>query len=256
MMKIATFNANSLRARLQIVLDWLAKESPDILSVQETKVQDKDFPLKDLEGCGYNIVYRGQKSYNGVAIFSKEPIEVLRFGLPGEPADEARMIAAKIGQITVINTYIPQGFEIDSEKYQYKLAWFNRLGEYFKNNFKPSDKVIWLGDLNVAPEAIDLHSPKTHKNNVCFNPELTEHFYSICKWGFTDLFRMHCTAGGHYTFWDYRAPNALKNNTGWRLDYIMATEALAKNCKACHIDITPRKLSRPSDHTFLIAEFD
>ena len=255
-MKIATFNANSLRSRLPIVLEWLAECKPDVLCVQETKVQDVDFPADAFEGSPYQPVFMGQKKYNGVAIFSDSDISDVSFGLDDEPKDKPRMIKAVINGVSIVNTYIPQGQDTESEKFQYKLEWFARLGEYFTKHFKPDDPVIWLGDLNIAREARDVHDPDGLWGSVCYCKPVQDALDSVMNWGFVDLFRQHNDEPGQYTFWDYRIPNGFKRNLGWRLDYIMATKPLAEKCTACWIDKTPRQMERPSDHTFLIAEFD
>jgi len=254
-MKIATFNANSIRARTEIISNWLAENQPDVLCVQETKVQDKDFPADIFAKTGYEFVFKGEKSYNGVAIFSKHKLTGVGFGLDSEPKDDARMIKAKTAGITIINTYIPQGFEIESEKYQYKLDWLKRLLEYFKKHFKPTDKLLWLGDFNIAFEAKDVYDPVALDGTVCFNRQLSENLKKFMDWGFADLFRKHNTDTGQFTFWDYREPNGFKRNRGWRLDYIMGTEPMGKACTNCYVDKKPRTLEKPSDHTFLVAEF-
>ncbi|MCE5341832.1 MAG: exodeoxyribonuclease III [Planctomycetaceae bacterium] len=255
-MKIATFNVNSIRSRTQIVLDWLKENKPDALCLQETKVQDKDFPADAFADSGYEFVYKGEKSYNGVAIFSKHKITDVQYGLDSEPSDPARMIKIKTADVTIINTYIPQGFEIESEKYQYKLDWYKRLLKYFKSNFEPIDKILWLGDLNIAYEAKDVHDPKRLDGSVCFNKELSGVFKKFIDWGFADLFRKFCTDEGQYSFWDYREPNGFKRNRGWRLDYIMGTPPMAKACVNCVIDKKPRTLEKPSDHTPVVAAFE
>jgi exodeoxyribonuclease-3 len=204
---------------------------------------------------GYEFVFKGEKSYNGVAIFSKHKLAAIEFGLDSEPKDEARMIKVKTGGLTIVNTYIPQGFEIESEKYQYKLDWLKRLLEYFKKHFKPKDKLLWIGDFNIAYEAKDVYDPVALDGTVCFNRQLSEVLKKFIDWGFTDLFRLHCDNSGQFTFWDYREPNGFRRNLGWRLDYIMGTEPMSKKCVNCRIDKKPRTLEKPSDHTFLIAEF-
>lgn len=255
-MKIATFNVNSLRVRLPIVLTWLTKHQPDILCVQETKVQDHDFPTEVFEQTGYNYIFRGQKTYNGVAIFSKHKITNVKFGLDNEPFDKPRLAKAQITRFTIVNTYIPQGYLPDSEKFQYKLNWFKRLGDFFKNNFKSTEPLIWVGDFNVAPEPIDVYDPKALLGHVCFCPEVSIALQNIIKWGFTDIFRKHCKEAGQYTFFDYRARSSVSRNLGWRLDHIMATKPLAEKSINCYIDRQPRLEQRPSDHTPLVAEFD
>jgi exodeoxyribonuclease-3 len=254
-MKIGSFNVNSLRSRLPIVIRWLAEHQPNVLAVQETKVQDADFPTDAFEAAGYKHVFKGQKSYNGVAIFSKTEIKNARFGFSSEPKDEARLITVEIAGIVVVNTYIPQGYLPESEKFEYKLNWFNRLLTFFDKNFKPTDPVVWVGDFNVAPQPIDVYDSKNLLGHVCFCPEVTEALNRVIRWGFVDVFRMHCSEAGQYTFWDYRLPNSFKRNLGWRLDHIMATKPLAEKCTACYIDKEPRSTEKPSDHTPIVAEF-
>jgi len=255
-MKVASFNVNSLRARLPVVLQWLEKHQPDVLCVQETKVQDVDFPFEAFEPTKYNCIFKGQKKYNGVAVFAKSKIENPKFGFDEEPEDQPRLAKAEINGITIVNTYIPQGFSPESEKFQYKLDWFKRLKHYFDKNFKPADPIIWTGDFNIAPEPRDVYDPKDLLGHVCFHPEVHKALADVMSWGFVDVFRMHCDKGGQYTFWDYRLPNSFKRNLGWRLDHIMATKPLAEKSTTCYIDAKPRIAERPSDHTPISAEFN
>ena len=254
-MKVVSFNVNSLRARLPIVLQWLAEYQPNILCVQETKVQDNDFPIEAFNETEYRYVFKGQKSYNGVAIFSRNEITNVEFGFDDKPKDEARLIKAEINGVIIVNTYIPQGYLPESQKFEYKLNWFGRLLTFFEKNFKPTDPVLWVGDLNVAPQPIDVYDPVNLLGHVCYHPQIHEALENIVQWGFVDVFRMHCKEAGQYTFWDYRL-NSFKRNLGWRLDHIMATKPLAEKCTACYIDAQPRFAERPSDHTPIIAEFD
>ena len=254
-MKIATFNANSLRSRLGIVTKWLSEEQPDVLCVQETKVQDVDFPAGAFADSGYEFVFKGQKKYNGVAIFSSSKIEQAESGLDDEPKDQARLIKAVVNGISIVNTYIPQGHSPESEKFQYKLQWFERLGHFFDKHFAPDEPVIWLGDFNVAPLPIDVHDPDSLLGHVCYCREVHEALKRVMDWGFTDIFRKHCSDPEQFTFWDYRVPNGFKRNIGWRLDHIMATSALAEKSVDCWIDKAPRGAEKPSDHTFLVARF-
>ena len=255
-MKVASFNVNSLRARLTIVLQWLDEHQPDILCVQETKVQDTDFPTDAFDRTEYKYVFKGQKSYNGVAIFSRSEISNVQFGFDDEPKDQPRLIKAEINGIVIVNTYIPQGYLPESEKFEYKLNWFNRLLTLFDKNFKPTDPVLWVGDFNVAPEPMDVYDPEALLGHVCFHPDVHKALEKVMQWGFVDVFRTHCSEPGQYTFWDYRIRNSFKRNLGWRLDHIMATEPLAKKSTACYIDKEPRLAERPSDHTPIIAEFN
>jgi exodeoxyribonuclease-3 len=254
-MKVTSYNVNGLRARLAIVIKWLRANSPDVLCVQETKVQDSEFPNEAFDEINYQYAFKGQKSYNGVAIFSKSDIRNITFGLDDEPKDETRLIRATIRNINIVNTYIPQGYSVESDKFKYKLNWFKRLRKYFENNFKPTDPILWTGDFNIAPAAVDVYDPQGLLGHVCFHPEVHKVMAKVLKWGFIDIFRMHCDQPGQYTFWDYRM-NAFKRNLGWRLDFIMATKPLADKCTNCYIDREPRKAQRPSDHTPIIAEFN
>jgi len=255
-MIIASFNVNSLRARLPIVLNWLNEKRPDVLCLQETKVQDKDFPAEVFDEAGYNYAFAGQKSYNGVAILAKSRIADVHAGFDNEPKDEARLIKVEINGVIIVNTYVPQGYLPESDKFQYKLEWFRRLQKFFERNFKSTDLVLWTGDLNIAPEPIDVHDPEGLLGHVCFHPDVHRELKKVMDWGFADVFRLHNKEPGQYTFWDYRPYNAVKHNLGWRLDHIMATKPLAKKCAACFIDKAPRLLPRPSDHTPIVAEFD
>jgi exodeoxyribonuclease III len=256
-MKVATFNANSIRARLPIILDWLAETQPDVLCVQETKVVDELFPQMAFESAGYHAAFRGQKSYNGVAILSREKLKNVASGFDdGGPSDDTRLIRGTLNGVHIINTYVPQGMDLKSDKYQYKLEWFERLLSFFDKHYTTRQKVLWCGDMNVAQTDIDLHDPKGHKGHVCFNPEVQAAFQKIADWGFTDVFRQHHPEPDQYTFYDYRASNALKQGKGWRIDLIMTTPSLTKKCTDTWIDLAPRRCERPSDHTPLVAEFD
>ena len=255
-MKIATFNSNSVRARMEIVQSWLEKELPDLLCLQETKVQDKDFPAKAFEELGYNAIYRGQKSYNGVAMISRMPFNDVRLDLYEKGDEQARFISASIMNIPVLNVYVPQGFAPGTEKFRYKLDWFNDLIIHIKGGYDPGQPLILTGDFNVALEPEDLYDPEGLKGQAGFHPDEQEIMRNLLDWGLVDIFRRHHTGNGLYTFWDYRIPNALKREMGWRIDYILATRTLAEKTTGVWIDTEPRGLDKPSDHTFLVAEFD
>jgi len=256
-MIIATFNANSVRSRLDAILQWLKTHKPDVLCIQETKVEDKDFPALAFTESGYNVVFRGEKSYNGIATVSAEKPAEVRFGFDdgGQP-DDTRLLYTRIGSVNIVNTYVPQGREIDHPMYQYKLEWFKRLKNYFDRHFSPKSPVMWLGDLNVAPEAMDIHNAAAQDDHVCYHINVRKAFADTINWGFVDVFRKHHPEPGQYTFFDYRTINAVKRNMGWRVDHILATPPLAKKCTNSYIDLGPRMQSKPSDHTFLAAEFD
>lgn len=257
MFKVASFNTNSIRARLGLILEWLEKERPDVLCLQETKVEDKDFPLPAFTGLGYNAVFKGQKSYNGVAILSPHPLENVRTGAGDwAEAGEARLIEATVRGIPVVNTYIPQGRDPASEIFLYKIRWIRAMRDYFSGRFQPSDPLLWLGDFNVAPEPLDVYDPKRLLGRIGFHPEEHKALQHVRDWGLVDVFRRHVREGGHYTFWDYRVPRLLERNLGWRVDHIWATEPLAGLSRRAWIDVEPRRREKPSDHTFIAAEFD
>jgi exodeoxyribonuclease-3 len=256
MTKIATFNVNSLRKRLPLVLDWLEQHRPDVLCLQETKVQDEDFPAMALTSTGYHVTFRGMKAYNGVAVLTRQPPEQVSYGLDdgGEP-DEARLIRVTYQGVPIINTYIPQGYLIDSPKYQYKLEWFTRLRRYFDKHLSPKKPAIWCGDMNVAPRPIDVHSPEKHLKHVCYHEDVRKAYAETVAWGFVDVFLKLYPDRQQYTFWDYRQPSSLDANKGWRIDHILATPPLAEKVAEVAVDLEPRRAKDPSDHTFLWAEF-
>ncbi|MCD6297934.1 MAG: exodeoxyribonuclease III [Deltaproteobacteria bacterium] len=254
-MKCATFNTNSIRARLPIIKDWLDREQPDVLCVQETKVQDKDFPANPFEEAGYHVIFKGQKSYNGVAIISRIPPDDILLNLYDKEDEQARFMSAGIGDIPVINVYVPQGFAVGTDKFEYKLSWLNDLLKHIKENYDPAQPLLVAGDFNVALEPIDVFDPEKFKGEVGFHPDEQAILRQFSDWGLVDVFRKHEPAGDHYTFWDYRIPNALKRKMGWRIDYILATAPLAVKSERVRIDTEARMLEKPSDHTFLVAEF-
>lgn len=256
-MKIASFNANGIRARRVVIEQWLEKEHPDILCLQETKVPDKDFPLEAFIDHHYHCAFRGEKGYNGVAIISRRPLQQVRFGFgEGEPPEDTRLISARAGAIKVVNTYVPQGGVPESEKFRHKLDFFVRLREYFERCFDPSTAVVWVGDFNVAPEPIDVYDPEALRGSVGFHPEEQAALGRVKEWGFADVFRRHQPGGGEYTFWDYRVPRAMERGLGWRIDHIWGSASAASRSQRAWIDRSARRLPKPSDHTFIVAEFD
>ena len=255
-MRLATFNANSVRSRLPIILDWLATHQPDVLCLQETKVQDADFPTEGFTGAGYQVVFRGEKSYNGVAIVSREKPDEIRFGLDdGKSPDETRLVAARFGSLQIVNTYVPQGRSLDHPMFAYKLEWFRRLKSFFDRHYQPNQPIAWLGDLNIAPAPEDVHNAADQEDHVCYHRDVRAAFADTVSWGFTDVFRRHHPEPGHYTFFDYRTVNAVKRKMGWRVDHILVTKPLVRTSCDCSIDLAPRLLPSPSDHTFLFADF-
>ena len=255
-MKIATYNVNSIRSRMHIVLPWLRENSPDYFCMQETKVADAGFPAAEFEALGYHVVFKGDKQYKGVAIASKPKPQKITFGFDSEPVDSDRLIIATYKDLTVINTYVPQGQEIESPQFAYKLEWFARFKKYLQKHFQPENEIIWCGDLNVAPEDIDVHDPKRILGHVCFNPEIWKAYEEAKSWGFTDIFRKHHPGiAGQYTFFDYRIKDSVNRKLGWRVDHMLATKLLAAKSKSCTIDLASRLAPKPSDHLIVYAQW-
>ena len=256
-MRIATFNCNSIRTRLDTVVAWLSRYRPDILGLQETKVVDELFPVDALRATGYHVAYRGMKGYNGVALLSRQAPDEVSFGLRGRgPAEEARRRRARVGRLHGINTDVPQGRSVDHAMFRYKVAWFRRLRRDFERNLSPREAVVWMGDLNVAAEPMDVYNPEERGQHVCFHADARRAFAQCRAWGFVDVFRRHHPEGGRYTFFDYRRAFSPGRQTGWRLDYILATPVFAKRSRDAWIDLAPRAGPRPSDHAVVAADFD
>ncbi len=260
--KIATYNVNSIRSRLHIIIPWLQENRPDVLCMQETKVADALFPADAFTEIGYHVIFRGEKRYNGVAVASLEEPENVFYGLgdgsdKNDAADEDRLIAARYSGIQVINAYVPQGRKREDAQFAYKLQWYERFRDFLERNWSNNDPLIWCGDLNVAPESIDVHDPKRLLGHVCFTPEVWDAFARVKSWGLEDLFRKHHPGKPQcFTFYDYRVPKSIERKLGWRIDHILATRNLVESCKSCYIDMNPRLADKPSDHTVLAAEFD
>jgi exodeoxyribonuclease-3 len=215
-MKVATFNANSIRSRLETVVRWLQRQEPDVLCIQETKVQDRDFPAQALRDIGYQAAFRGEKAYNGVALLSRARPDVVAFGIDdGRPSDETRLVYARVGGLHIVNTYVPQGRALDHPMYRYKLDWLKRLKAYFGRHFTPRLKLVWVGDMNVAPEPMDIYNAEQQQNHVCFHADVRKAFADTVAWGFTDCFRRLHPEAGHYTFFDYRAPRSATWDGEW-----------------------------------------
>jgi exodeoxyribonuclease-3 len=254
--KMATFNVNGIRSRLPIVLDWLAKYQPDVLCMQEIKCRDSDFIAAPFTEMGYTASVRGQKSFNGVAILTlRQPKEVLSEFCDGGPEDEARLLAVHVDDIWVINTYVPQGRSPEDPAFRHKLAFFARLKQWLETRFDPALPLVWTGDINVAPESMDVFDPKRMEGKVGFHPAEREALASVAAWGLTDLFRKHRPEQKQFTFWDYRLPKSFERDLGWRIDHILATETLVSASIDCFVDTEPRVLDKPSDHTPVCAEF-
>ena len=250
-MRLATWNVNSLKVRLPHVLDWLIANQPDVLCLQEIKQEDQQFPLLQLQEIGYQAVFSGQKTYNGVAIISKSAPQDVVCGLPNLPDIQKRLIAATFDGVRVVCVYIPNGQSLDSDKYQYKLAWLAALQEWLKEELVRYPKLALLGDYNIAPEDRDVHDPLAWVGNVLVSEPERAAFRGMQQLNLRDCFRLFEQAEKSYSWWDYRMM-AFRRNLGLRIDHILISAAL--QCSACSIDRVPRKLERPSDHAPVMAD--
>ncbi|NJO67157.1 MAG: exodeoxyribonuclease III [Leptolyngbyaceae cyanobacterium RM1_405_57] len=262
-MKIATWNVNSIRTRLEHVTNWLQENPVDVLCVQETKVVDDDFPRSPLESLGYHLYVYGQKSYNGVALISRLPLTDVKMGfsavLPdtsvGDLDDQKRVISGIISdQLRLINLYVPNGSSVGSDKYEYKLRWLKTLREYVQALLLQSPNPLLIcGDFNIALEDLDIHNSQGRETMVMATDLERESLKAVLDLGLQDVFRKFNQEGGQYSWWDYRTA-AFRRNLGWRIDHHYATQTLYESAKSCTIDIAPRKLEKPSDHAPVIVE--
>ena len=255
-MKIATWNVNSVLARLPHLMKWLEAVGPDLLCIQETKCTDDKFPFDAVKDLGYGCVTFGQQSYNGVAILSRGECEAVQRGYPNiEDGLQVRLLATRFQGVQVVNVYIPNGQVVGSEKYHFKLDWMKRLQSFIETHYSSGDKVLLCGDFNVAPEDRDVHNPQLWQERIMCSEAERSALNEIKEWGFVDCFRKHHDEGGKFSWWDYRA-GAFRRNNGLRIDHIWASKQLAGRNLSAEIDIEPRTWERPSDHAPVIAEFD
>ena len=254
-LKIATWNVNSIRARKERVLAWLSAQQPDVLCVQETKVTDDVFPHEELASVGYQAAIHGQKTYNGVALITREPVaDVVRgFGDQGDDS-QARFIGGTVAGVRVFSAYIPNGSSLGSDKYQYKLQWLARLRRFLDTHESADTPMVLCGDWNVAPDERDIHDPLLWEGEVLCTDAERAALQRIVDWGFRDTFRMHCQEAGKFSWWDYRMLGFPKNK-GLRIDHIYATETLASTCSESTIHRDERKGKGASDHAPVIALF-
>jgi len=253
--KIATWNVNSIRTRLPLVLWWLKKHNPTIVSIQETKVEDSKFPKWDFQQAGYESVFYGQKSYNGVAILSKYPIRDVQKGFRnGYDGKNARLIAVTIEEMRLLNVYVPQGQNTESEKFQYKLKFFSELIRELREEKNLEKALAIMGDFNIAPNSKDLSNPESMINKVSFHPKEHSLLKELKEIGMIDIFRNFENKSGQFTWWDFRTMG-FERNEGMRIDYILTNSVLTSSCQACIIDTDAREQIRPSDHAPVIAEF-
>ncbi len=254
-MRLATWNVNSLNVRLPHVLDWLEKNPVEVLCLQETKQQDADFPRAELLAAGYHTVFSGQKTYNGVAILSRVPLEDVQLGIPNFDDEQKRVITATINGIRVVCVYVPNGQAVDSDKYYYKLGWLSALREWLREELVRYPKLVLLGDYNIAPEDRDVHDPVVWRGSVLVSEAERIQYQNLVKLGLHDSFRLFEQGGKAFTWWDYRMM-AFRRNHGVRIDHILISEPLVAKCKSCIIDREPRKRDRPSDHTPVVVELE
>jgi len=257
-MKIATWNVNSIRTRLEQVVDWLRQNSVDVLCLQETKVVDADFPRSPFEQMGYHVYISGQKAYNGVALISSRQMQGLSTGFApvlgvSDLDEQKRVITGVVDGIRIVNLYVPNGSSVGSEKYEYKLRWLKVLREYLQSFLQPGSLCV-CGDFNIALEDRDIHNPVALTGRIMASELERLALGEILELGFADAFRKFTTEGGHFSWWDYRT-GAFRRNLGWRIDHHYLTPDLYKRASSCIIDVSPRKLPKPSDHTPVVVEF-
>lgn len=253
---IATWNVNSLNVRLPGLLEWLGRRAPAVVALQETKLEDAKFPHAALEAAGYRCAFSGQKAYNGVALLARAPLEITdaAAGLPGFADEQKRILAATIGGVRVVNLYVPNGQEVGSDKYRYKLGWLAALTDWLRAELAKHERLVVLGDFNIAPEEADVHDPKAWAGRVLFSGPERRAFRELAGLGLVDGFRRFPQPPKSFTWWDYRT-NAFPKNQGLRIDHILLSPGLAPRLVACAIDLEPRRGERPSDHTPVVATF-
>lgn len=255
-MLIATWNVNSILARLPSVIRWLDDVKPDVLCMQETKCTDDKFPLLLFQERGYQCQLFGQQSYNGVAILTRATCETKYRGYPGDDeAAQSRLITTTVNDINIVNVYIPNGQAVGSEKYAFKLEWMRRLRDFFETHYDRTAPVMLCGDFNVAPEDRDVHDVRLWRGRIMFSEQEHAALQQIKDWGFTDAFRLHTEEGGKFTWWDYRA-GAFRRNLGLRIDHVWISDPLVPRSTRSWIDIEPRTWEKPSDHAPVLAEFN
>ena len=253
-LKIGTWNVNSLRVRLPQLQQWLEGAPVDVIGLQELKLEDKDFPAEALAAAGWQAVWSGQKTYNGVALLSRHPLEDVVIGIPGYDDPQRRVIAATVAGVRVICVYVPNGQSLDSEKDPYKLEWLARLKDYLAAEVAQHPRLALVGDFNIAPDDRDVHEPAKWAGGVLVSEPERDAYRALLALGLEDVFRRFEQAAATYSWWDYRM-GAFRRNHGLRIDLVLTTAALAGECTGCHVDREPRLWERPSDHAPVVAEF-
>jgi exodeoxyribonuclease-3 len=254
-MQIVTWNVNSLRVRLPQLLDWLSANQPDIVALQETKLVNEVFPAAELAAAGYQCVFNGQKTYNGVAILARTPLSESVLEIPSFDDHQRRVLAASCGAVRVVNLYVPNGQSVGSDKYDYKLRWLEALRAWLRAELAQYPRLLVLGDFNIAPEDRDVHDPQAWAGSVHVSAPEREALADLLRIGFADVFRQFDQPPQTFSWWDYRAGSFRRNN-GLRIDLILASTALAPHCTGCRIDRVARAGERVSDHAPVIASLD
>jgi exodeoxyribonuclease-3 len=254
-MKIATWNVNSMNVRLPHVLEWLAANDPDVLVLQEIKQITEAFPVDALREVGYKSAASGQKTYNGVAVISKATPVDLVTDFPGFDDPQRRVLASTVSGVRIIDLYVPNGQSVGSEKFEYKLGWLAALRKFLKQEIAQHEKLVVLGDFNIAPADEDVHDPEKWGEDILCSPPEREALRKILDLGLTDVFRQFEQPEKTFSWWDYRAAG-FRRNAGLRIDLILASASMAASCKGSHVDKEPRAWERPSDHAPVVAEFD
>lgn len=253
-MKVASWNVNSLKVRLPQVLAWLESRQPDVLGLQETKLADDRFPERAFRDAGWHVAYSGQKTYNGVALVTRHPLEDPVTDLEPAGDTQRRIIGGTVGNVRVCNVYVPNGQEVGSDKFDYKLSWLERLRERVAEELSRHADFIVIGDFNIAPADADVHDPQELAGTIhCSEPERAA-LQRLLETGLVDTFRLFDQPAGAFSWWDYRAA-AFRRNRGLRIDLILASTALSARCASSTIEVDPRRQERPSDHAPIVAEF-
>lgn len=247
MLKIASWNVNSIKIRLEQTLDWLVKSNTDVLALQETKTIDELFPIEQFTNLGFYVAFAGQKSYNGVAIISKAPITEVITDIPSLDDPQRRILAVTIENLRLINLYVPNGREVGCDKYYYKLDWLNKVGDFVSDELKSYKELAVVGDFNIAPEDCDVYDANIWKDRILVSQPERQSFADLMSLGLHDSIRHHNPGQAIYSWWDYRAAS-FRRNLGLRIDHILLSEALHMRSTGAHVDIEPRKAERPSDH--------
>ncbi|MCP2015287.1 exodeoxyribonuclease-3 [Deinococcus sp. HSC-46F16] len=253
-MKLATWNVNSLNVRLPQVLAWLEAQQPDVLALQETKLEDHRFPAADFAALGYSAAFSGQKTYNGVALLSRTPLDDVQTGIPGFEDEQRRVLAATVGGVRVACLYVPNGQAVGSDKYAYKLEWLAAAREWLRGELARHERLAVVGDFNVAPEDRDVHSPKRWEGQVLVSEPERAAFRALLDLGLHDAFRLHEQPERVFSWWPY-GRLGFPRNWGLRIDHVLVSPTLAAECRACTVDVEPRQHERPSDHAPVVATF-